>query len=144
MSSPLRRMEPLVGISNPAIIRKVVDLPQPDGPSKVTNSPLEISKSKSLTATKSSSNFFCTCFKEIMTSFSFMVLSPISRLRKRLDLTPANEWEKSRKKIYSFFTQKQQNFFKIFFKIQNVGFLSVSSIENLRNIFQFSSSFLGG
>ena len=45
---------PAVGCSKPAIIRRVVVLPQPDGPSRVKNSPLTISRSMSRTATKSS------------------------------------------------------------------------------------------
>ena len=46
--------------SKPAIILKVVDLPQPDGPTKTTNSPSPISRLKSLTATKSfGSSTFC-------------------------------------------------------------------------------------
>jgi 1-pyrroline dehydrogenase len=46
-------MRPLVGCSNPAIIRSVVVLPQPDGPSIEKNSPGPIEKSASSTATKS-------------------------------------------------------------------------------------------
>ena len=50
ISSPLRSISPLVGISNPAIILNVVVLPHPDGPRKVTNSPLFTSRLKSSTA----------------------------------------------------------------------------------------------
>ena len=39
MSSPSKMICPEVGISKPAIIRSVVVFPQPEGPSKVTNSP---------------------------------------------------------------------------------------------------------
>ena len=39
--------------SNPAIILKVVDLPQPDGPTNTINSLSAISKLKSLTAVTS-------------------------------------------------------------------------------------------
>ena len=38
-SSPPIRMRPAVGISRPAIMRRVVVLPQPDGPSSVTSVP---------------------------------------------------------------------------------------------------------
>ena len=49
MSFPSKRMLPSVGVSNPAIIRKVVVFPQPDGPNRVTNSPGFIVRLKSLT-----------------------------------------------------------------------------------------------
>ena len=42
-----------MGASNPAIIRSVVVLPQPDGPSIEKNWPRPIEKSASCTATKS-------------------------------------------------------------------------------------------
>ena len=42
---PFRRMSPSVGLSKPAIIRSVVVFPQPEGPRKVTNSPLLTSRS---------------------------------------------------------------------------------------------------
>jgi hypothetical protein len=41
----------VVGCSKPAIIRSVVVLPQPDGPSIEKNSPSAMSKSASSTAT---------------------------------------------------------------------------------------------
>ena len=50
-SSPSRRTRPAVGASNPAIIRRVVVFPQPDGPSIEKNSPRAIEKSASCTAT---------------------------------------------------------------------------------------------
>src|SRR5437879_2315405 len=43
-------MVPLVGKSSPATMRNVVVLPQPDGPSRLTNSPSAISRSRSRTA----------------------------------------------------------------------------------------------
>ena len=46
--------------SSPAIIRSVVDLPQPDGPTITKNSPLRISKLRSSTATKPLSYLFQT------------------------------------------------------------------------------------
>ena len=47
MSTPSRNTEPESSVSKPAIRRSSVVLPQPEGPSKVTNSPWEISRSKS-------------------------------------------------------------------------------------------------
>ena len=56
-SPPRSRMRPLVGSSKPAIMRSVVVLPQPDGPSIEKNSPSWISNETSSTATTSSKRF---------------------------------------------------------------------------------------
>src|ERR1700761_8731840 len=48
--SPMCRV-PLLGVSKPAIIRSVVVLPQPEGPTTITNSPSSISRFRSSTAT---------------------------------------------------------------------------------------------
>src|SRR6516164_10871569 len=47
---PPMAMVPLVISSSPAIMRSVVDLPQPDGPTRTTNSRSLIARSISLTA----------------------------------------------------------------------------------------------
>ena len=52
-SSPPSRIVPEVGSSSPAIMRSVVVLPQPDGPSRQKNSPFSTVKVESFTATKS-------------------------------------------------------------------------------------------
>src|SRR5215475_11695420 len=52
-SSPPSRMRPEVGSSRPAIMRSVVVLPQPEGPSRTKNSPFSTTKLESLTAAKS-------------------------------------------------------------------------------------------
>src|SRR5216683_884469 len=44
------QMRPAVGVSRPAIIRRVVVLPQPEGPTKVKNSRSPISSDRSRTA----------------------------------------------------------------------------------------------
>ena len=49
-SAPPIRMRPAFACSSPAISRKVVVLPQPDGPSSVTSVPAAISKLTSSTA----------------------------------------------------------------------------------------------
>src|SRR5437773_5033224 len=49
MSSPPTRISPLVGSSKPAIIRKVVVLPEPLGPSRVRSIPLSILNDRSST-----------------------------------------------------------------------------------------------
>ena len=58
-SLPSRMMRPAVGSSNPAIMRSVVVLPQPLGPSIEKNSPPGISNVTSSTATVSP-NFLVT------------------------------------------------------------------------------------
>ena len=50
MFSPYSRTWPDVGCSKPAIIRSVVVLPQPDGPSSEKNSPVSIARSTRSTA----------------------------------------------------------------------------------------------
>src|SRR6266487_3256577 len=50
---PPTRISPPSGLSRPAISRKVVVLPQPDGPSSDTNSPLSTARLSPLTAPKS-------------------------------------------------------------------------------------------
>src|SRR5213079_443240 len=57
MSMPLRRTSPEVGCSKPAIIRSVVVLPHPDGPSSEKNSPDGMSRSMPSTAVKLSNRF---------------------------------------------------------------------------------------
>src|SRR5919198_3141205 len=47
------RISPPSGLSRPAISRRVVVLPQPDGPSSDTNSPLSTARLSPLTAPKS-------------------------------------------------------------------------------------------
>src|ERR1700709_2866523 len=49
-TSPSIQISPEVISSSPAIIRNVVDLPQPDGPTSTTNSWSEISRSIPFTA----------------------------------------------------------------------------------------------
>ena len=43
-------MRPLVGVSSPAIMRRVVVLPQPEGPSRVTKELFSMTRSRSSTA----------------------------------------------------------------------------------------------
>ena len=45
ISFPSTQTPPLLGDSNPAISRKSVDLPDPDGPSTITNSPASMVRS---------------------------------------------------------------------------------------------------
>ena len=57
-SSGPRKMRPPVGSSSPAIIRKVVVLPQPEGPSRQKNSPFPTVKSAPRTAAKLPKDFW--------------------------------------------------------------------------------------
>src|SRR5262245_39499385 len=57
-SSPPSRMRPEVGNSRPAIMRKVVVLPQPEGPSRQKKEPSGMVKLSSFTAMKSPKAFF--------------------------------------------------------------------------------------
>src|SRR4051794_16856231 len=50
------RMSPAVMSSSPTIMRSNVDLPQPDGPTRIMNSPSSISSSTSFTASVPSGN----------------------------------------------------------------------------------------
>src|SRR6266508_439306 len=53
MSSPASSTRPSVGVSRPATIRRVVVLPQPEGPSRAKKAPEGTVRSRSSTATKS-------------------------------------------------------------------------------------------
>src|SRR6266550_1747492 len=68
-SSPPSRMRPDVGSSRPAIIRSVVVLPQPDGPSRQKKSPSRTSNVESRTAAKSP-NDLCRCSTRISATAS--------------------------------------------------------------------------
>src|SRR5579859_5232790 len=52
---PPMRISPAVGVSRPAIIRRRVVFPEPEGPRKTRNSPSRVSRSTSLTAPSSPS-----------------------------------------------------------------------------------------
>ena len=79
ISSPLRSICPLVGISNPAIILNVVVFPHPDGPRNVTNSPRLTCRLKLSTALKPLSSYTLhISFSSIM--FSDLPLSAIAPL----------------------------------------------------------------
>src|SRR6185312_2538636 len=56
---------PLVMSSSPTIMRSSVDLPQPEGPTRITNSPSAMSMETSFTAGNPSSYFLTRFFSEI-------------------------------------------------------------------------------
>src|SRR5579872_4322140 len=58
---PPMRSSPEVMSSRPAIMLSVVDFPQPDGPTRMTNSPSAISRLKSSTASPPSGKRFVMC-----------------------------------------------------------------------------------
>jgi hypothetical protein len=75
ISSFFTRMVPLVGVSKPATIRRVVVLPQPLGPRNETSSPRSTCRLKSLTAQVSLPKLLLTLSisrKAIVTSFRLM------------------------------------------------------------------------
>ena len=57
---------PEVMSSSPTIIRRVVDLPQPDGPTKIMNSPSAMSRLMSLTALKPSPYSLTMCLRVML------------------------------------------------------------------------------
>ena len=75
MSLPFNKICPDVGRSKPAIIRKVVVLPQPEGPRKVTNSPFRMYK-LIFSMTVTPSNCLHTSFNSMMRcAVSFVAFS---------------------------------------------------------------------
>src|SRR5258706_7950566 len=74
MSRPSSVIDPAVGVSKPAIIRRVVVLPQPDGPRKLTNSPRSVARLKSSTA-KVDPNCFWTPVSSRKAMWSSSVLA---------------------------------------------------------------------
>src|SRR5262245_29205275 len=77
------RISPAVTSSSPARSRRIVDFPQPDGPTRTMNSPSAMSRDTSSTATTSPSNSFDTPSKTI-----FAIRSSFLFLRHRLALRP--------------------------------------------------------
>ena len=65
MGMPAIRISPDVGGSNPAIMRSVVVLPEPDAPSSVRNSPAAMSSDRSSTAAKSPNRLVRRCSSRI-------------------------------------------------------------------------------
>ena len=65
-SRPSRKIRPLVGSISRLIIFRVVDLPQPDGPTRQTTSPRRTSRSSSCTATVPSAYLLPTPSSRIM------------------------------------------------------------------------------
>ena len=62
---PSMRSSPEVMSSSPTIMRRMVDFPQPEGPTKMTNSPSAMSMLTSLTAGKPSPYFFTMLLRVI-------------------------------------------------------------------------------
>ena len=77
MFFPLKKTSPASGVINPAMVRRAVVLPQPEGPSRVTNSPSRMSRSKPL-STCSPSKETAMSFREMMV-FSKVDASPLRR-----------------------------------------------------------------
>src|ERR671939_609510 len=67
--SPAMSRSPDEMSSSPTIIRSTVDFPQPDGPTRIMNSPSAISRLTSFTAWKPSAYFFSTFFSVMAAIF---------------------------------------------------------------------------
>src|SRR3954454_23306407 len=76
--SPLSRMSPAVGSSRPAIIRRTVDLPQPEGPSRTMNSPSVTSRLMLSTAVVPSGHTLVTSFSETVDTV-YLLLAGLRR-----------------------------------------------------------------
>src|SRR5215203_5969305 len=63
--SPPMTRSPSVTSSSPAIIRSAVDFPQPDGPTRIMNSPSLMSRFMPFTASKPSGYRLVTSFRTI-------------------------------------------------------------------------------
>src|SRR5512133_479907 len=86
-SRPPIWIPPSVTSSRPAIIRNSVDLPQPDGPTRTTNSPSSISSDTSSTATTSPPKRFVTWAKPIPATRRWYSPKP-TKTRPRLQWSP--------------------------------------------------------
>ena len=86
MRFPSMKRSPELISSSPATMRRVVDFPQPEGPTKMINSLSSISRLKSFTATKPFGYFFTTFFSctLAMPFFSFFCLPPCPKGLPRL------------------------------------------------------------
>src|SRR5215207_2745860 len=73
-TSPPMISSPSEMSSSPAIIRSAVDLPQPDGPTRIMNSPSSMSRFMSLTASKPSANVLVTPSRLSLTSVGSLSL----------------------------------------------------------------------
>ena len=73
--SPPMVTSPSVMSSRPTIIRSTVDFPQPDGPTRIMNSPSAMSRLTSLTAGKPSP-YFLTMLRRVISAMSLLGVSP--------------------------------------------------------------------
>src|ERR1700739_4758292 len=75
---PPIRTSPLVGSSSPAIIRRSVVFPEPEGPRKTMNSPSRVRRSTSLTAPG------CPCLKTLVRCLVSTIAMARPRMLSRL------------------------------------------------------------
>src|SRR5919109_2744766 len=81
MSLPPTWTRPESGCSKPAIMRRLVVLPQPDGPSREKNSPASMSRLTASTATIRPSNVLVTCSSLIVAEVSASTLQDLGHAR---------------------------------------------------------------
>src|SRR6201995_5631406 len=70
--SPLSRMSPSDGSSRPAIMRRIVDFPHPDGPSRTMNSPSWTSRLTLFTATVPSGQILVTSLSKTVDTVNLL------------------------------------------------------------------------
>src|SRR3569833_3329930 len=77
--SPAMRSSPEVMSSRPAIMLRVVDFPQPDGPTRMMNSPSAISRATSCTAVVPSGYFLVTLSRTMSATSAHLTLHRAGR-----------------------------------------------------------------
>src|SRR5512132_2223050 len=92
-TSPSMRSSPSEMSSRPAIMLSVVDLPQPDGPTRITNSPSAIVRLTSSTASAPSGNRLVTWSRTISAMGGSLLLLTLDGARGQPGNDPALEQE---------------------------------------------------
>src|SRR4029450_12160356 len=94
-SLPSIRMRPLSTSSRPASMRRLVDLPQPEGPTRTRNSPSPTSRSSSLTAGRSDPG-------KIREALSYVTVAMVNQLPfHRQERAGRSEWEEQREQTHA-------------------------------------------
>src|SRR5580765_6315435 len=93
--SPSMRTSPAVGVMKPAITFRMVDLPQPDGPSRHTNSPSPTERLMSSSTLMLPPSRWNTMSMPLAQSLAFRAgaLSGIVRPRLVIGIAPTDRWD---------------------------------------------------
>ena len=73
---PSMKISPAVGSSRPAIMRRVVVLPHPEGPTRTRNSSASMERSRSFTASMSRPNTFLSPLSSICATIVYLLTIP--------------------------------------------------------------------